>query len=61
MTDPLTPKSLCEAQIKSLLVDIKAKEFHERLFGVCDHEFANVKVFSILLTKENIKSSDEGA
>ena len=31
-------KILCEAQTKSLLVDTKEKQYHERLFRVCDHE-----------------------
>ena len=61
VTESLTPKSLCEAQIKSLLVNIKAKECHERLFRVCDHELADVKDSSIWLTKGNIKPRDEGA
>ena len=59
--ESLTAKSLCEAQIKSLLVNIKAKECHERLFRVCDHELADVKDSSIWLTKGNIKPRDEGA
>ena len=61
VTESLTPKSLCEAQIKSLLVNIKAKECHERLFRVCDHELTDVKDSSIWLTKGNIKPRDEGA
>ena len=61
MTELLTPKSLCEAQLKSLIVDIKNKECHERLFRVCDHELTDVKESASWLTKGNIKPRDEGA
>ena len=61
VTELLTPKTLCEAQTKSLIVVIKTKECHERLFRVCDHELADVKDSSIWLTKGNIKPRDEGA
>jgi len=47
--------------MKSLLVDIKSKECHERLFRVCDHELTDVKDSAIWLTKGNIKPRDEGA
>ena len=56
-----TSKNLCEAQIKTLLADIKAKQCHERLFRVCDHELADVKDSAIWLTKGNMKPRDEGA
>lgn len=59
--EPLTAKTLCEAQIKSLIVDIKEKECHERLFRVREHELADVKDSAIWLTKGNIKPRDEGA
>jgi len=61
LIESVTSKSLCEAQIKTLLVDIKRKECHERLFRVCDHELADVKDSSIWLTKGNMKPRDEGA
>jgi Ni,Fe-hydrogenase I small subunit len=54
-------KNSCEAQMKSLLVDIKEKECHERLYRVNDHELADVKDSAILLTKGNMKHRDEGA
>jgi hypothetical protein len=54
-------KILCEAQIKSLLVDIKEKECHERLYRVYDHELADVKDSAIWLTKGNMKPREEGA
>jgi hypothetical protein len=47
--------------MKSLLVDIKEKECHERLYRVCDHELADVKDSAIWLTKGNMKLRDEGA
>ncbi|KAM0681074.1 hypothetical protein GINT2_000859 [Glugoides intestinalis] len=61
LKESLNTKILCEAQIKSLLVDIKEKECHERLFRVCDHELADVKDSAIWLTQGNIKPRDEGA
>ena len=54
-------KNLCEAQIKTLLADIKAKQCHERLFRVCDCELADVKDSAIWLTKVNMEPRDEGA
>jgi hypothetical protein len=50
--EPITSKNLCEAQMKSLLVDIKEKECLKRLYRVCDHELADVKDSAIWLTKE---------
>ena len=61
LNESLTSKSLCEAQYKSLIVEIKAKECHERLFRVCDHELADVKDSATWLTKGNMKPRDEGA
>ena len=54
-------KELCEAQIKTLLVDIEGKQCHERLFKVCEHELADVKDSSMWLLKGNIKPRDEAA
>jgi hypothetical protein len=48
--EPITSKNLCEAQMKSLSVDIKEKECHERLYRVCDHELAVVKDSAIRFT-----------
>ena len=61
LTESQTSKNLCEAQIKTLLIDINAKECHERLFRVCDHELADVKDSAIWLSKGNMKPRDEGA
>ena len=61
INEPLKKKNLCEAQIKALLIEIKAKTCHERLFRVCDHELADVKDSSIWLSKGNMKPRDEGA
>jgi hypothetical protein len=61
VNEPLTSKTLCEAQIKTLIADIKEKQCHERLFRVCDHELADVKDSAVWLTKGNIKPRDEGA
>ena len=61
LNESLNSKILCEAQLKSLIVDIKEKECHERLFRVCDHELADVKDSAIWLTQGNIKPRDEGA
>ena len=47
--------------MQTLIVDIKEKECHERLFRACDHELTDVKDSSIWLTKGNIKPRDEGA
>ena len=55
INETLTSKILCEAQMKSLLVDIKSKECHERLFRVCDHELTDVKDSAIWLTKGDVK------
>ena len=61
LQESFTLKILCEAQIKSLIVDIKEKQCHERLFRVCDHELADVKDSAIWLANGNIKPRDEGA
>ena len=61
LDESATPKSLCEAQHKSLFVDIKEKQCHGRLYRVCDHELADVKDSAIWLTNGNMKPRDEGA
>ena len=61
LTESPTSRNLCESQIRSILIDIKAKECHERLFRVCGHELADVKDSSIWLSKGNMKPRDEGA
>ena len=61
LNETINSKTLCKAQIKFLLVNIKAKECHKRLFRVCDHELGNIKDSSVWLTNENIKPRDEGA
>ena len=58
VNESLTSKTLCEAQIKTLIADTKEKQCHERLFRVCDHELADV--LRVWLTKGNIKLRDEG-
>ena len=50
----MTTKNLCEVQRKTLLVDIKVKECHERLFGLCDHELKDIKNSAIWVSKGNI-------
>ena len=52
---------MCEAQLKTLIIDIKEKKCHERLFRVCNHELADVKDSSIWLAKVNMKPRDEKA
>jgi hypothetical protein len=47
--------------MKSLSVDIKEKECHERLYRVCNHELADLKDSAIWLTKGNMKPRNEGA
>ena len=53
INEPLTAKILCEAQIKTLLAEIKAKECHERLFKKRNHELDDVKDSAIWLAKGN--------
>jgi hypothetical protein len=45
--------------MKSLLVDIKEKECHERPYRMCDYELVDVKDTTVLLTKGNMKPRDE--
>ena len=59
--ESFTSKDLCEAQFKSLLVDIKSKQCHERLFRACDHELVDIKDSGIWLKKGNIRPRDEAA
>jgi hypothetical protein len=47
--------------MKSLLVDIKEKECHERLYRVCDHELSDFKDSAIWLTIGNMKPREKGA
>ena len=56
----INAKILCEAQTKSLLVDIKGKQCHERLYIVCDHELIDINDSASWLTKGNINPRDEG-
>jgi hypothetical protein len=43
------------------MVEIKAKECHERLFRVCNHEITDEKDSAIWFTKGNMKPRDEGS
>lgn len=61
LNESFTSKDLCEAQTKTLLVEIKGKECHERLFRVCEHELADVEESASWLSKGNIKPRDEAA
>jgi hypothetical protein len=52
-------KNLYEAQMKSLLVDIKEKECHERLYRL--YALKDVLDSAIWPNKGNMKPRDEGA
>ena len=59
--ETVTRQGLCEAQVKSLLTNIKSKQLHQRLYRACDHDLVSVKDSSMWLTKGNIKPRDEAS
>ncbi|KAM0678086.1 hypothetical protein BDAP_001343 [Binucleata daphniae] len=56
-----TLKQLSTAQEKTLLVNIKSKECHQRLYKVYEHEMTDLNQSATWLTKGNNKPRDEAA